>query len=66
MDVNGQLHAPAALPTVSLDKRLGVLQRRSERYGVEKSLLPLLGMEPWSVAISTDLFRLHNYQVHSV
>jgi hypothetical protein len=43
MDVNGQLHAPAALPPEKylryrLDRRLGGPQSRSERYGEEKDL----------------------------
>jgi hypothetical protein len=37
MEVSGQLHAPAALPPCSLDRRLGGPQRRPGRGGEEKS-----------------------------
>jgi hypothetical protein len=50
MDVNGQLHTPAALPTgrnprYLLSVRLVGPQNWSVRYGVEKDLLTLSGIE---------------------
>jgi hypothetical protein len=50
MEVNGQLHAPAALPPgkeqlVPLDRRLGGLQSSSGRGGKDKNSQPLPGLE---------------------
>jgi hypothetical protein len=49
--MSGQLHAPAALPPgncppCQLYRRLGGSQSRSGRYGEERNLLPLPGIEP--------------------
>jgi hypothetical protein len=67
MEVSGQLNASAALP-VSRGSRLqlGKLHSRCGRYGEEKNLLPLIGIEsrllgrPGSslVAIPTELSRI--------
>jgi hypothetical protein len=51
MDVSSQLYAPAALPLgkelpVPLDMRMGGPQSWSRRYGEEKNLLSLPGIEP--------------------
>jgi hypothetical protein len=51
MEVNGQLHVPAALtqgkrPCYPLDKRLGGSQSRSGHEGEEKNSQPLPGLEP--------------------
>jgi hypothetical protein len=51
MEVNGQLHTPAALPRgkeslVPLDRRLGGPQSRSGRDGEEKNSQSPLGIEP--------------------
>jgi hypothetical protein len=51
MEVNGQLHAPAALPRdkspwYALDRRLGGHQSRSGRCGEKKISQPLPGLEP--------------------
>jgi hypothetical protein len=53
--MNGQLHAPAALPPrkdpkYSLDRRLGGLQRRSGRGGEEKIPSPCWESKPGSPA----------------
>jgi hypothetical protein len=50
MEVSGQLHAlvilpPGSHPWYTLDSRLGGPQSQSGCYGVEKNLLPLLGIE---------------------
>jgi hypothetical protein len=50
MEVNGQLHAPAALPGGTsphypLHRGWGGRQNLSERYAEEKNLLHLLGTE---------------------
>jgi hypothetical protein len=51
MEVNGHLHAPAALSPgkkhlVLADKRLGGIQSRSGRGSEEKNSQPLSGLEP--------------------
>jgi hypothetical protein len=51
MEANGRLHAPAALPPgksprYPLDRRLGGHQSQPRRYGVEKNVSPLPGIEP--------------------
>jgi hypothetical protein len=51
MEVGGQLHAPAALPTgkeplVPINRRLGGPQNRSGRGGEEKNSQPPPGIEP--------------------
>jgi hypothetical protein len=51
MDVNGQLHAPAALPQGKsprylLDRRLGGPQSRSGDGSEEKNSEPAPGIEP--------------------
>jgi hypothetical protein len=48
--VSSQIHAPTALPKTKsprypLDRSLGRPQSRSERFGEEKNLLPLPGIE---------------------
>jgi hypothetical protein len=50
MEVNGQIHAPAALPQgkspwYPLDRRLGGLQSRSGRGGEKKNSQPPPGIE---------------------
>jgi hypothetical protein len=46
MEMSDQLHAPAALPQGPLDRRLGGPQSGSGRFGEEKHLLPLTGIQP--------------------
>jgi hypothetical protein len=51
MEVNGQLHAPAALPQgkntwYPLDRRLGGPQSRSGHCDEEKNSQPSSGIEP--------------------
>jgi hypothetical protein len=65
MVVSGQLHAPAALP-IAIAHSVGGPQSRDGRYGKEKSLLLLPGIDPRllgsaarsPVAIPTELFLL--------
>jgi hypothetical protein len=50
MKVSGQVHSPATLqrekgPRYPLDGRLGGFPDQCGRYGEEKNLLPLLGVE---------------------
>jgi hypothetical protein len=73
MEVNGQLHVPAALPSgketlVPLDRRLGGPQRRSGLGGEEKNSQLLPGLEPpiiQSVAqrYNIELFRLQQQPI---
>jgi hypothetical protein len=54
MDMSGQVHAPADLPTgkelrYPLIVRPGGIQGRYGRLGGEENPLPLLGFEPWIV-----------------
>jgi hypothetical protein len=51
MEVNGLLHAPAALPPredplVPMDRRVGEPQGRSGRRGEKKNSQPPTGIEP--------------------
>jgi hypothetical protein len=60
MEVSGQLHVPTALHRGKEPQ--GGSQSRSEICGMEKNLLPMLGIEPrlsnlWPVAIPTELPR---------
>jgi hypothetical protein len=68
MEVSGQLQAPAALPRgksprYRLDRRLGGPQSRSGSCGLEKNLLPLLGIEPRYTHIYTLLEFLCRYKL---
>jgi hypothetical protein len=68
MEVNGQLHAPAALPPrksswYPLDRRLSGPQSRVGRRGEEKNSQPLPGLEtpltqPVARRYTTELSRL--------
>jgi hypothetical protein len=68
MEVSGQRHAPAALPTgkepwYPSDRRVGEPQRRSGRGGEEKNSQLLSGLEPPIIQpkaqhYTTDLYRL--------
>jgi hypothetical protein len=68
MEVNGQLHDPAALPqgkspSYPLDKRLGGPQSRSGHGGEEKNSHPIKGLEPPIIQLvahryTTELPRL--------
>jgi len=54
MEASGQPHAPAAVPpgkelSYALNGRLGGPQSRCERYGGDKSLLPVAGFNPRTV-----------------
>jgi hypothetical protein len=70
MEVSGKLYAPATLPPkkeppVTIVGRLGGHQRRSERYGIERNLLPLAGIvaDPSSLSV----YRLnyeHEYSIY--
>jgi hypothetical protein len=51
MEVNGQHHAPAALPLYTLNRRLGWPQNRYERLRPQKNVLPLPGFEPQDVQL---------------
>jgi hypothetical protein len=70
MEVSNQLHALAAFPLwkapppPQLDRRQGGPNSWSQRFGVEKNLLLLPGIEPWPsslwpVAILSELSPLH-------
>jgi hypothetical protein len=68
MEVSGQLHTSAALPSgkepwYPLDRRLGGSHRRSEHGGEEKNSQLLFGLEapiiqPIAQSYKTELFRL--------
>jgi hypothetical protein len=68
MEVSGQLHSPAALPTgkepwYPLDRRLGGPQSRSEHGGEKKNSQPLPGFEhpiiqPVAQSYDTELSRV--------
>jgi hypothetical protein len=72
VEVSSQLHAPAALltgkePLVSLDRRLGGPQRRSERGGEEKNSHFLPGLkspiiQPVAQRYTTELSRLPDWR----
>jgi hypothetical protein len=47
MEKSGLLHDAAALPRYPLYRRLGEPQSRPKRYGKEKNILSLPGIEPW-------------------
>jgi hypothetical protein len=69
MELNGKLHAPAALPPgkeppLLLRYEVGWPKSRSGRCGVEKNLLPLPGMKPQPsspkpVIIPAEISRLY-------
>jgi hypothetical protein len=75
MEVNGQRHAPAALPLgeiqrYPLDRRLGGSQNRFGHCGEGKSLLPPPGLEPWlssslPFAIPNELSRFKTLNYHT-
>jgi hypothetical protein len=68
MEMSAQFHAPAALPPgqeppVPIEQDAGWAPIRSGRSGVDKTIIPLLGIEPRlsipkPVAIPTELSRL--------
>jgi hypothetical protein len=69
MEVNGQLHAPAALapgkePLVPLDRRLGGPQSRYERGGEEKNSQPPPGIEPYNPDLPARSPALYGLSYH--
>jgi hypothetical protein len=69
MEVSDQLHTPAALlpgkgARYPLDGKLGGLQSRSGRCGVEENFLSLPGIEPWSF-LPNAFPNYHSPVIHS-
>jgi hypothetical protein len=57
MEVSGQLHKPAALPQVPLNRRLGGPQKQSGRREEEKNLT-YAGTRTQAVLIPNELSQL--------
>jgi hypothetical protein len=61
MEVSGQLHVPAALPTgkeplIPTDRRLGGPQNQSRLGGEEKEFHPLSGLESPIIQLVTQRY----------